>query len=158
MVGRGNDMQTLIYDLDGTVIDSSHRKLVRDDGTLDLAHWKENCTPNKIFRDSLLPLARVMRQHIGEGARVIICTSRVMSEADFAFLRLHSILAPAVLHRGIGDHRGDGEYKIAKLTGYLSQRELEGAIMFDDAAEVRASVRPLGVKVLNPDPINERLA
>jgi hypothetical protein len=152
------NMFTRIFDLDGTVIDSSHRKLALPDGTLDLAHWVENCTPNKIFRDKLLPLARTMRKQIRNGARVIICTSRVMSEADFAFLRLHGLMAAAVLHRGVNDRRGDGIYKIAKLTGYLSQRELEGAMMFDDAAEVRASVRPLGVVVLDPVPINERLA
>jgi len=151
-------MKTLIYDLDGTVIDSNHRKLTKADGTLDLTHWVENCTPNKIFRDSLLPLARTMRQHIIEGARVIICTSRVMSEADFAFLRLHRLMCNVVLHRSHSDKRADGEYKFAKLTGYLSQQELKGAIMFDDAAEVRSSIRSLGVVVLNPDPINERLA
>jgi len=151
-------MFTRIFDLDGTVIDSSHRKLTLPDGTLDLAHWVENCTPNKIFCDKLLPLARVMRKQIKLGARVIICTSRVMSEADFAFLRLHGLMGSAILHRADNDRRADGEYKIAKLTGYLSQRELKGAMMFDDAAEVRASVRPLGVTVLDPVSINERLA
>jgi hypothetical protein len=99
-----------------------------------------------------------MRQQIREGVRVTICTSRVMSDADFAFLKIHGIKADAILHRSPSDRRGDGEYKIAKLTAYFSQRELEGALMFDDAKEVRASVRPLGVFVLNPDPINARLA
>ena len=31
-----------IYDLDGTIIDSSHRAKYSDDGILDLEHWKKN--------------------------------------------------------------------------------------------------------------------
>lgn len=146
-----------IFDLDGTVIDSSHRQLSREDGTLDLTHWKENCTPAKIFRDKLLPLARIMRQQIRAGARVIVCTSRVIGEADLAFLKIHGLMPSALLSRGVTDTRADGEYKIAKLTGYLRQREIVGAVMFDDAASVRKALRPLGVRVIDPVPLNKRL-
>jgi hypothetical protein len=151
-------MKPVIYDLDGTVINSSHRQLSKVDGTFDLDHWVENCTPNKIFRDSLLPLARVMRNQIRCGMRVVACTSRVCSEADFAFLKLHGIWPSAILHRSPNDRRSDGPYKISKLLGYFSINELEDSIMFDDAETVRKCVRLLGVKVMNPDPINERLA
>ena len=48
-----------IFDLDHTVIDSSHRQLTRADGSLDLDHWIENCTREKIYQDKLLPLARL---------------------------------------------------------------------------------------------------
>ena len=34
----------VIYDLDGTIIDSSHRIKLHDNGSLDLKHWKQNCT------------------------------------------------------------------------------------------------------------------
>jgi hypothetical protein len=47
-----------IYDLDHTVIDSTHRQATLADGSLDLAHWIENNTPELIARDSLLPLAK----------------------------------------------------------------------------------------------------
>jgi hypothetical protein len=49
-----------IFDLDHTVIDSSHRQLTRADGSLDLDHWIENCTREKIYQDKLLPLAKLM--------------------------------------------------------------------------------------------------
>ena len=67
-----------IFDLDGTVIDSSHRKATLPDGSLDLDHWIENCTPEKIAGDSLLPLAGYMRQ-VYPHHEVLICTARVMS-------------------------------------------------------------------------------
>jgi len=34
-----------IFDLDGTIIDSSHRQATLPDGTLNLPAWIENSTP-----------------------------------------------------------------------------------------------------------------
>ena len=51
-----------IFDLDHTVIDSSHRQLTKADGSLDLAHWIANNTREKIMADSLLPLATQWRK------------------------------------------------------------------------------------------------
>ena len=42
-----------IYDLDGTVIDSSHRL-----GNGSLADWHANNTPDNIAADGVLPLAQ----------------------------------------------------------------------------------------------------
>ena len=75
-----------IFDLDGTVIDSTHRQ----GDTLD--DWRRMNTVGNIARDSLLPLAKKMQGAIRDGLDVWVCTSRVMSEADFAFLRLHNLL------------------------------------------------------------------
>lgn len=147
-----------IFDLDGTVIDSSHRQLSRADGTLDLDHWVENCTPEKIFADRLLPLARIMRQQIAQGARVVVCTARVMRTADFQFLNRHGLMPEKILHRSPNDTRKDGEYKIGQLSYYCSNNELCNAVMFDDAAAVRKALRPLGVKVIDPEPLNKKLA
>jgi FMN phosphatase YigB (HAD superfamily) len=55
-------MKTYIFDLDHTVIDSSHRQLTKADGSLDLAHWIENNTPEKIAADTELPLANHWRK------------------------------------------------------------------------------------------------
>jgi len=41
----------LIFDLDGTTIDSSHRQATKADGTLDLQAWFKNATPEKIHDD-----------------------------------------------------------------------------------------------------------
>ena len=54
-------LRTYIFDLDMTVIDSSHRKVSLPDGSIDLVHWKENCTFEKIFKDEVMPLATFMR-------------------------------------------------------------------------------------------------
>ena len=46
-----------IFDMDGTIIDSSHRQATLPDGTLNLSAWIENATPAKIAKDVVLPLA-----------------------------------------------------------------------------------------------------
>jgi len=76
-----------IFDLDGTIINSDHRKLTRTDGSIDLDHWRENCTREKIFADTLLPLANHWQavQDIRDNF-IIVCTARVIGEADIDFL------------------------------------------------------------------------
>ena len=74
-----------IFDIDGTVIDSSHRQ----GDTLD--DWRRMNTSDNIGKDSTLPLFDQMRDAINEGQDVIICTSRVMGDADFRWLTDHGI-------------------------------------------------------------------
>ena len=52
---------TLLFDLDHTVIDSSHRQITRPDGSLDLAAWIKNNTAPTSCADTLLPLAAQWR-------------------------------------------------------------------------------------------------
>ncbi len=65
-----------IFDLDGTVIDTSHRYRDLPCGKIDLEYWFANSTPEMVARDSLLPLAQVIRQRYAEGHTVVICTAR----------------------------------------------------------------------------------
>lgn len=41
-------MNTIMFDLDHTVIDSAHRTRYLANGKIDLAHWRANCTREKI--------------------------------------------------------------------------------------------------------------
>ena len=100
-----------IFDLDHTVIDSSHRQLTRPDGSLDLEHWIENCTLEKIMADKLLPLARLMRSAYSQGHQVLICTARNLSLFDYMFLGDNDLFANAILSRPDGDNRPDDELK-----------------------------------------------
>ena len=52
--------KTFIFDLDHTVIDSSHRQITKADGSLDLDNWIANCTREKIMADTFLPLASTL--------------------------------------------------------------------------------------------------
>ena len=116
----------ILWDLDHTVIDSSHRQCTLPNGNLDLAHWKQNCTPEKIARDSVLPLAATMR-HTFANSTQAICTARVMSSADIQFLKLHNLPYHALMSRAPDDNRGDAEYKYSKIWNYLHSLKIPRA-------------------------------
>lgn len=132
---------TFIFDLDHTVIDSSHRQLTRADGSLDLDHWRENCTPEKIFSDTLLPLADVMRRYYDEGHEIVVCTARVCTDADISFLAHHGLRYHHFLSRAPDDMRGDADYKSEKLAEWAAANNKpdnwrRDAVMFDDNVSV----------------------
>ena len=150
-----------IFDLDHTVIDSSHRQLTKADGSLDLTHWRENCTHEKIMGDTLLPLARTMRDAINNGQNVIICTARVLGRSDIIFLAKHGLLASVILSRPEGDTTPDAELKTRLLkqhcqtVGITWARFTRSAYMFDDNVNVLAEMKSHGITALNAIKINQ---
>lgn len=152
-----------IYDLDHTVIDSSHRQATLANGSLDLAHWIENNTPEKIARDSLLPLAKQMRENFKRGAEIVVCTARVLQCADYEFLREHGLHAHAILSRPIGDTSRDWILKEKMLKQYARERGISWArfckfsTMLDDNENVIAHLGALGLWIYDAVPFNKRL-
>ena len=148
----------VIFDLDGTTIDSTHRQATLADGTLNLAAWIENATPEKIFQDKLLPLAQQVNK-IGKRAYTMVCTARVLSDADREFLMVNGINVDKIISRPEGNKTPDGELKRKQLNSFLSLKQFKGknAIMFDDAASVRSSLRKIGITVIDPAKIQERV-
>ena len=150
-----------IFDLDHTVIDSSHRQLTKADGSLDLTHWRENCTHEKIMGDTLLPLARTMQDAINNGQNVIICTARVLGRSDIIFLAKHGLLASVILSRPEGDTTPDAELKTRLLrqhcqkVGITWARFTRSAYMFDDNVNVLAEMKSHGITALNAIKINQ---
>ena len=65
-----------VFDLDGTVIDSEHRTPNKADGTLDLDGYFQLRTRENIFKDTLLPLAEIMKEMYDSGDyHIVICTA-----------------------------------------------------------------------------------
>lgn len=146
-----------IFDLDGTVIDSSHRRQYNADGTLDINAWRK-CTRESIMRDSLLPLASVMRELIATNKMVAICTSRVLNETDWEYLEMHQILPRIIISRVEGDTTPDAEFKTRELQWSFGAGILMQSQMWEDMPDIRASVSKLGVYTLDPAPFNKVLA
>ena len=152
-----------IFDLDGTVIDSSHRQNTLPDGSLDLAHWIENNTPEKILSDSLLPLAEKMREVNRKIDTVAIITARVIQDADLAFLKRNDLRFDYLYSRAEGNHTPDDILKkraILKLARKL-QRSMnwmrKNTVFFDDNLEVLGMMDSMGIKTINATLANERL-
>ena len=148
-------MQYFIFDLDHTVIDSSHRQSYLPDGSLDLVHWRENSTAEKVAQDTLLPLARVMASAHNVNIRIIVCTARVMASADYYFLQQHGLFADYILSRPEDDTSGDAQLKIRLLNDFVQsqgiswKRFIQGAVMFDDNQTVIKALKAIGLNVVD---------
>ena len=153
-----------IYDQDHTVIDSSHRQLTTADGSLDLSHWIENNTPEKIARDRLLPLAKHWRIQYARGAEIVVCTARVMGEHDYRFLADHGLKWHGMLSRTLGDRTPDAKLKLRALRNYAAtktyswRRFCQFSVMMDDNQSVIQLLTANGLKCYNALEINARAA
>ena len=151
-----------IFDLDGTVIDSTHRQTYREDGTLSISNWRENNTPELIAQDKLLPLAKQMRTAYNRGDYVIICTAREIGAADYDFLRLHDLKFNAIVSRT--NDLPDFAMKLYGLHNLCRQlrvswaRFCKAAIMYDDNLSVIEGLTDEGIKVYNATTLNKELA
>jgi len=146
-----------IFDLDGTVIDSSQRQ----GDTLD--DWRRMNTPDNIAKDSRLPLFDQMRDAINDGQDVIICTSRVMGLDDFQWLADNGIDNVTILCRDSNDNRNCGFFKLSLLNDYAKSlglawgRFTRNCLMFDDSPDVQNTLRSVGLRVIDPVNYNQNL-
>ena len=114
-------MTIAVFDLDGTVIDSSHRALTNEEGGINIENWRTH-TREQILKDRELPLISFMRECIKHKAtRTWICTSRTLSKADYDLLDNLGIRgADLSLSRDENDTREDVPYKLAKIKKRLN--------------------------------------
>lgn len=147
----------IIYDLDGTVIDSSHRQLTKPDGSLDLEHWRENCTKDKIMQDRLLPLAEHMRRNLERGAIVAVSTARVLSRHDLAFLNSHGLRPYWIFSRAPNDTRRDHDLK-AEHFATMREYGFDPMVMFDDNLNVLEMAASQGIATHNATELNAAIA
>ena len=163
MLSFSNFKERGIFDLDHTIIDSSHRQLTMADGSLDLQHWRANNTREKILADSLLPLADHWRSLKAKGTEIVICTARVMGEHDLEFLAKNGLEYDALLSRPIGNNSPDSLLKYGMLRDYANSLGKSWAnfcarsIMFDDNQNVIETLANKGLRVYNAISINKAL-
>ena len=142
-----------IYDLDGTVIDSSHRATHDEQGNIDLANWKAKSTKDFIFQDSLMPLYAQLVKDYKNGNMVILCTAREFSKWDWEYLYFHNIYFDRVISRPKGNITNDGELKKNQLRYLFSlpQYKDKEKIFYDDNENNLKSVSKLGdIILMNP--------
>jgi hypothetical protein len=126
-----------IFDLDGTVVDSSHRCTINSNGEFNLDQWIKDSTRENIFRDTLLPLADFMKKVSSEGHYVWICTARYMTNADYDYLTANNITASVILSRSLKDDRADHILKRRMINKLISLRPFANIerVFFDDKIE-----------------------
>lgn len=152
------------FDLDGTLIDSSHRKAALPCGNLDLEHWIENSTPEKIAADSILPMYSLYKRAKKEGAMVVFITARVLSDADYGYFLDNGLWAEEIISRPDGCTMSDAELKEVQLRMFAHDRNMSWAelcarsVLFDDNPSIIGRLSFAGMSVEDARQLNERMA
>lgn len=115
--------QIHIYDLDGTVIDSSHRYSVirKADGSIaiDFPFWVAN--RHRAIDDELLPLAEQYQAQLkNPEIYVIAATARVMSDVETQHVKTVLGWPHHMISRAEGDNRSGALLKILGLNKILN--------------------------------------
>ena len=151
-----------IYDLDHTVINSSHRAATLPNGSIDLDHWREHSTPELIAKDKLLPLAGHWKTQRARGCEIVVCTARVMGDADYQYLADHGLIWDGMICRTEGDTSPDAILKERGLRDYAASLGISWArfckfsVMLDDNKTVILHLTARGLRVYNSLEINAR--
>ena len=128
--------RTVFFDLDGVCIDATHRQILKPDGSLDLAKYRENSTARKIAKDKELPFLQALQHCVSRDHYhgVHIATARVMCPYTKKWLEKRGALPSSTISRdGENDTRRDHVLKHAGITQvlpYANQRRR--AVLIDD--------------------------
>lgn len=175
-------MAVIVFDLDMTLIDSSHRHASKPDGSIDLAHWFENATPERIAQDTLLPLARIVPTFYERGHKVVLCTARCMQPADYKWIADnfdaiphhelfsrpgHFVTADSPeyansYHGFVGDTSGDGALKIRQIRDYIQTLGFltfpaAGVMIFEDNQNTLKLFAQYGALCYDATVVNEKM-
>ena len=121
-----------VFDMDGTIVSSLHRYRLGQDGKIDLAHWIENCKPEMIKKDTLLPhVALYKALLIDPTAYVVIATARFMQKADYDFVKENLGLPDKIICRHAdNNHMKGADMKIAGLRFLNNLKQFKNAIRY----------------------------
>lgn len=120
-----------VYDMDGTLVCSMHRFRTLQNGKIDLPYWIENCTPEKIAKDDLLPLADQYKADLLDPSiYVVIATARVLDAPDMSFIRNRLGMPDHIISRnGRNDCRKGAHMKTVGIKRLLNLRQFRTAIV-----------------------------
>ena len=147
-----------IYDLDGTIIDSSHRYRTIFNGvklTIDLAYWIANV--KRTHEDKLLPLAeQYIAQRQDPDVHTIFCTCRQANQIEIAMPWIVENLGlPDKFFFTETGYTGSGAvWKADTLENYLSHDKFQNVkryfyednISYLDAVCARINAQPIFVE------------
>ena len=140
-----------IFDLDGTIIDSSHRATHDENGQIDLNGWKEKSTKEFIFQDSLLPLYAKLQEVYKNGDMVILCTARELGKWDLEYIHSHNIYYDRIISRPKGNNTIDCDLKKSQLRYLfnLPQYRNQLKIFYDDNGNNLMALAVLGATIVD---------
>lgn len=143
-------LSTVIFDMDGTLADVSHRRpFITGPGKKNWAAWNERMgddPPN-------LPIASMARVLAAAGTRIVICTGRheEYRRLTETWLLLHEIPAERIYMRPSKDSRADHVVKL-ELLAQMRADGFDPQLVVDDRSSVVAMWREAGLTCLQCAP------
>lgn len=144
--------QVHIYDLDGVLVDTSHRYRNNPDGTIDLDHWFLMRTKKNIARDRLLPLAKQYQQdNLNPQTYVIVCTSRVWHTDDIEFIVGRLGAPDKLIMRPENNYQADDVLKLQALKSFFQLKQFRDIpkTFWDDNRRNLNAVAMLGIRCIH---------
>ena len=133
-----------IYDMDGTIVDSSHRyrTIIDQNGErIDLGYWQQNA--HLAMEDKLLPLFKQYRADLAdENCYVIIATARVMFDNDWEFVNEILFAPDYFISRKEGDTQSGTTLKINGLAKFFNLVNFKDAdfVFYEDNVQYLKAV------------------
>jgi hypothetical protein len=135
-----------IFDLDGVLLDASHRCKFKSCGALDLDDYRKNTTAENVSQDRDLPLLAVVHWLNKIGRVYHVATARVPCEHTRNRLKASQITPLILMGRdGDQDRRGDAVLKAEKIVKSFRPFELVDLILIDDLESNCEAARSLGL-------------
>lgn len=124
-----------VFDLDGVLLDASHRIKLLPCGALDLPQYIRDTTAENVALDRDLPMLDLVRYLNNEGRPYYVATARVACEHTLARLAASQIRPIGIGARlGQQDRRSDAVLKADYFEAAFTARERERMILLDDLA------------------------
>jgi phosphoglycolate phosphatase-like HAD superfamily hydrolase len=138
------------FDLDGVLLDATARQLTKSDGSLDLEHYRENSTGEKIALDKSLALLEAVHILNDNNVPYHVITARVACRHTLALLEDRNIKPLHIMARsGEHDNRKDHDLKTTHLLANFDQRQRENMVLVDDNVANCKAVKTIGLKAIN---------
>ena len=147
-----------VFDCDGVLLSSLHRYRTDKTGQkIDLKYWIDNCTPEKIWLDSPLPMAEHYKKCLADSEHyVIIATARVCQQADFDCIYSKLGKPNKFICRQKGDSQGGVSLKMAGLRKLINLKQFQNAawsVFEDNKAYLNGICAELATRNIQANPI-----
>ena len=125
-----------IYDMDGTIVDSSHRyRTIADENgeRIDLDFWRNN--EYRAMQDGLLPMFEQYQKDLNDPeCYTIIATARVMNAPDWQFVNEILGMPDYFISRNEGDSQSGKTLKINGLAKFFNLLNFKNAdfVFYED--------------------------
>jgi len=122
-----------IFDIDGVLLDATHRQVNNPDGSLNLSAYLENNTPDNIKKDTALPMTMLAAWCTYKRIKYAVATARVFCKDTETHLRGLGVRPDIVIsRRDNGDRRPDHVLKHDGLLAHFTESERKRLLLIDD--------------------------